>query len=215
LGAIPDVLRDARKLYDFHPPEVPPGLPSSLLERRPDIRETEQVLRARNAQVGVAVADFFPRLSLTALLGQVSPELSMLTSGGAAAWSVAGGLAGPLFQGGRLRGAYQQTLALHEEARLRYQQVVLTAFQEVSDALVSRTAFADGRVQQARAVKAYETAVEVSRERYIAGKAGYYELLQQQQLLFPAENILVRTQLNEVLALIQLYRALGGGWQVR
>jgi multidrug efflux system outer membrane protein len=184
-----------------------------LLERRPDIHEAEQSLRSANAQIGVAVADFFPQLSLTALLGQVSPELSAFTAGSANAWSVAANLAGPIFQGGRLVGQYRQARAARDEAALRYQSTVLNALQEVSNALVAREKYADARVQLARAVQAYHTAVEVATDRYIAGRAGYFEVLQEQQLLFPAENTLVQTELNQLLAFVQLYRALGGGWQ--
>jgi multidrug efflux system outer membrane protein len=182
------------------------------LRRRPDIRETEALLHSANAQVGVAVADFFPRLSLTGLFGQVSPELSALTSGGANAWSLGSTLAGPLFHGGQLVGRYRQQIALREEAELRYRLAVLVALQDVSNALISREKYAQERVEQARAVVANQTAVQVATERYVAGRAGYYELLLQQQQLFPAENSLVQTELNQWLSLIQLYRALGGGW---
>ncbi len=195
-------------------PEVPAGLPSALLERRPDIREAEQTLRSANAQVGVAAANFFPQLSLTALLGQVSPELAAFTSGGANAWSIAANLAGPIFHGGTLRARYQQAVAVREQSRLQYQAAVLTAFQEVSNALVARQKYAQVRAQQARAVEAYQVAVEVSRQRYVAGRAGYFEVLQEQQLLFPAENSLVQTEFNQLLSLVQLYRALGGGWEM-
>jgi multidrug efflux system outer membrane protein len=195
------------------PAEIPTGLPSSLLERRPDIREAEQALRSANAQIGVAVADFFPQLSLTALFGQVSPELSTFTAGSANAWNVAANLAGPLFHGGQLVGEYRRTKAFRDEVTFRYQYAVLNALQEVSNALVAREKYAQSRFQQARAVTAYQTAVEVATDRYVAGRAGYFEVLQEQQQLFPAENTLVLTQLNQLLAFVQLYRALGGGWQ--
>jgi multidrug efflux system outer membrane protein len=195
------------------PAEIPPGLPSSLLERRADIREAEQALRSANAQIGVAVANFFPQLSLTALLGQVSPELSTFTAGSANAWNVAANLAGPLFHGGQLAGEYRRAKAFRDEMALRYQYAVLNALQEVSNALVAREKYAQSRSQQARAVQAYQTAVEVATDRYVAGRAGYFEVLQEQQQLFPAENTLVTTQLNQLLAFVQIYRALGGGWQ--
>jgi multidrug efflux system outer membrane protein len=196
------------------PTEIPPGLPSSLLERRPDIREAEQALRSANAQIGVAVANFFPQLSLTALLGQVSPELSTFTAGSANAWNVAANLAGPIFHGGQLVGEYRRTKAFRDEVALRYQYAVLNALQEVSNALTAREKYAEATVQQARAVQAYRVAVEVATDRYVAGRAGYFEVLQEQQLLFPAENTLVMTQLNQLLAFVQLYRSLGGGWQI-
>jgi multidrug efflux system outer membrane protein len=195
------------------PAEVPPGLPSALLERRPDIREAEESFRSANAEIGAAAADFFPRLSLTGLFGQVSPELSAITSGTATAWSVAGNLTGPIFHGGALVGRYRQQRALREEARWRYYSAVVNALQEVSNALVSRQKYAEAGVQQARAVTAYLSAVEVATQRYVAGRAGYFEVLQEQQLLFPAQNNLVQIQLNQLLSFVQLYRALGGGWQ--
>jgi multidrug efflux system outer membrane protein len=206
------VRRDHAILVEQSLPEIPPGLPSALLQRRPDVRQAEQLLRSANAQIGVAMANFFPQISLTALLGQVSPELSAFTAGGANAWSVAAGLTGPIFQGGRLAGQYRQAVAAREEARLHYQAVVLNAFQEVSNALFSRQKFTEQRLQQARAVQAYSVAVEVSMDRYVAGKASYYEVLQEQQLLFPAENALTQVQLNQLLSVVQLYRALGGGF---
>jgi multidrug efflux system outer membrane protein len=208
-GPVP---RNRSLLQEQLPPEVPAGLPSTLVERRPDIRVAEQNFRASNAQVGVAVANFFPQLNLTAFLGQVSPELSAFTAGGANAWSIGANLAGPIFHGGRLKGQYHQALAARDESRLRYQFTVLNAFEEVSDELVAREKFAEQRVQQQRAVQADQVAVQVAQERYVAGRAGYYELLQEQQLLFPAENALVQVQVNQYLAIVQLYRALGGGY---
>jgi multidrug efflux system outer membrane protein len=214
LGRNPGPIVRNQGLLQQTTPEVPPGLPSSLLERRPDIREAEQALRSANAQIGVAVANFFPQLSLTALLGQVSPELSTFTAGTANAWYLAASLAGPIFHGGQLVGEYRRTKAFRDELALRYQYSVLNALQEVSNALVAREKYAQSRVQQERAVQAFQTAVEVATDRYVAGRAGYFEVLQEQQLLFPAENTLVTTQLNQLLAFVQLYRALGGGWQI-
>jgi multidrug efflux system outer membrane protein len=192
--------------------EIPPGLPSELLRRRPDIRQTEQLLRSANAQVGVSVANFFPQFSLTALLGQVSPELSAFTAGAPNAWSVAANLAGPLFQGGRLKAQHRQALAFRDQTTLTYQSTVLTAFREVSDDLISLQRLAQERVQQARAVRAYQVAVQVATERYLAGRASYYEVLQEQQLLFPAENTLVLIQISQYISFAQLYTALGGGF---
>ncbi len=194
------------------PPDVPAGLPSALLERRPDIREAEQNLRAANAQIGVALGAFFPRIGLTALYGGVSPELSTLTTGGANAWALAANLAGPLFQGGRLIGQYRQARALWEESQLRYQQTALNAFQEVSDALITRQQLELIRVQQSRAVTAGQEAVTVALERYRAGKANYFEVLDAQEELFPSENALAETQRNQLLVMVQLYKSLGGGW---
>jgi len=207
------VLRETTSLEGQIPPEIPAGLPSALLERRPDIREAEQQLRSANAEVGVAKANFFPQLDLTGLFGAVSPELSAFTSGGGVAWGIAAGLTGPLFHGGQVRAQYAQARAVREQYALQYQETVLNAFQEISDALISREKSASARMEQSRAVEAYKVAVKISMERYRMGSADYYEVLQEQQLLFPAENALVQFQLNQLLAVVQLYRALGGGWQ--
>jgi multidrug efflux system outer membrane protein len=206
------VARTGAPLENLPPPEVPAGLPSALLARRPDVREAEQLLRSANAQVGVAEASFLPQINLTALFGQVSPALSTFTAGGANAWNLAATLSGPIFQGGQLAAQYRQVKAAWEQARLQYQATVLNAFQEVSDALVARQKFSEERVEQSRAVDAYRVATKVAMERYQQGHANYYEVLQEQQLLFPAENTLVLTKLNQLLAVVQLYRALGGGW---
>jgi multidrug efflux system outer membrane protein len=209
-GTVP---RGASLLEDQMPPDVPAGLPSTLLERRPDIRQAEQQLRAANARVGVTVADFFPDLTLTGLLGRVSPQLSALSGGSANAWGVAASLAGPIFQGGFLKAQYREAVAERNQYCLQYQSAVLYALQQVSSALVSRQKLSEVRVQQASAVTAYKEAVRVSMERYRLGQSSYYEVLQEQQLLFPAENALVQTQLQQQVAVVQLYRALGGGWQ--
>ena len=213
LGTNPGVIvRNLSSLDRQMMPDVPPGLPSSLLERRPDVREAEDQLRAANAQVGVAKADFFPQLDLTALFGDVSPGLSALTGGGAVAWGIGAGLTGPIFHGGAIRAQYQQALAARDQYALQYQSTILTAFQEVDNALVARQKLAIARGLQAHAVAAYQEAVKVAMQRYKLGNADYYEVLQEQQLLFPAENTLVQFQLNQLLSVVQLYTSLGGGW---
>lgn len=204
--------RASGSLQAWLPPEVPAGLPSSLLTRRPDVREAEQLVRSANAQVGESVAEFFPKIGLTAMLGRVSPELSAFTLGSANAWSVAAEASGPLFEGGRLVGQYHQSKAAREEATLRYRQTALAALRDVSDALNSRERLAEMRQQRARQVTALETAVKLSSERYVAGKASYYEVLEAQQQLFPAELNLARTERDQLLAIVSLYKGLGGGW---
>ncbi len=214
LGQNPGViLRGDISLEQQESPQIPAGLPSALLERRPDIREAGQQLRSANALVGLAKADFFPQLNLTGLFGTVSPELSSFTSGGDVAWSVAAGLTGPLFHGGQLRAQYAQALATRDQFALQYQSSVLNALQEVSDALITREKSAAAAIQESNAVIAYKEALKVSMERYRLGNSSYYEVLEQQQLLFPAEDSLVQTRLNQLLAVVQLYRSLGGGWQ--
>ncbi len=195
------------------PPGVPAGLPSALLERRPDVREAGQLLRSANALVGESVAEFFPKLGLTTFLGKISPELSAFTLGGANAWGAGAGVTGPLFEGGRLVGHYHQARAARDEAALHYRQAALTALREVSDALVSRQRLREVREQQVLEVRALEQAVRLSTERYLAGKATYYEILEAQQQLFPTQLNLSRTERDEQLAVVALYKALGGGWR--
>jgi outer membrane protein, multidrug efflux system len=208
------ITREGSVLEKQLAPEVPGGLPSALLERRPDIREAEQFLRSANAQVGVAEADFFPQVSLTGLFGQVSPELATLTAGSAFGWSAAASITGPIFHGGQLRAQYRQAKAARDQFVLQYQSTVLNALQEVSNALVARAKLASVRDEQERAVTAYREAFRIATERYRQGQSSYYEVLLEQQLLFPAENTLAQTQLNQLSAIVQLYRALGGGWQI-
>jgi multidrug efflux system outer membrane protein len=213
LGSNPgSVVRRPRALPNETLPEVPPGLPSALLERRPDVRQAMQLMRSANASIGVAQANFYPQISLTGLLGEASLELTPFATGAVGAWNAAGNLAGPIFKGGLLKGQLRQARAAWDESRFQYQSTVLNAFQEVSDALVSRQELASERVQQERAVAAYQDAVQVANQRYVGGQANYYELLQEQQLLFPAQNALTQTHLNQLLSTVQLYKALGGGW---
>ena len=194
-------------------PEVPTGLPSDLLQRRPDLLAAEQQLVAANAAIGVATANFFPAISLTAAFGGVSPDVSNLFHAGKV-WSVAAGLVGPAFQGLRLENQYDARVAQWEQARLQYEQAVTNAFGEVSSALVAHQKLADAEARQARSVAAYRDAVHLSNERYLAGLASYLDVLQAQQQLFPAENTLAQTRFNRLANFVQLYRALGGGWNI-
>lgn len=208
-GAIP---RDANLGGQTVPPVVPAGLPSALLERRPDLRQAEQLLRSAGAQVGVAVGDFFPKIGLTALFGGVSEELSALTAPGSQLWSVGVDASGPLFQAGLLYGRYRQAQAAWNEAKLAYQETALKAFHEVSGALFTRQKYDEAHAHQADSVAAYQEAVKVATARYRAGHANYFEVLDTQQQLFPQENALARTRLNQLIIIVRLYKALGGGW---
>lgn len=194
-------------------PEVPAGLPSQLLERRPDIKAAEELVRAANAEVGESIAEFFPKIGLTALFGRISPELSAFSGGSANAWGLAAEATGPLFEGGKLVGQYRGSKAARTESVARYRQSVLFALRDVSDALVSRQRLSEIRSQESTEVESLEKAVKLSTERYIAGKASYYEVLESQQQLFPAQLSLARTERDQMLAIISLYKALGGGWQ--
>jgi outer membrane protein, multidrug efflux system len=193
-------------------PEVPPGLPSTLLERRPDIRQAEQLLISANANVGVAKADFFPRLSLTGLFGGVSPELGDLFSHNKI-WNVGAGLASPIFQGGRIKRSYEAAQAQWKQATIQYEAATANAFGEVSRALVDRTKLVETERQRARTVTAYQEAVRLANIRYNSGLSAYFEVLEAQQQLFPAEISLAQTRRDQLVAVVNLYRALGGGWQ--
>jgi multidrug efflux system outer membrane protein len=194
------------------PPQVPVGLPSELLERRPDVRQAEEQAHAANAGIGVVVGGFLPRIGLSAILGAVSSDLNGITSEKSGLWSVGAGATGPLFQGGGLVGQYDQAKSAWLEAKLRYQQTALSAFADVSNALVTRQKLTEKLQLQQHAVNAYEEAVKLSTERYKAGKASYFEVLQAQQLLFPAEVTLAQTRRDEFTSVVLLYKALGGGW---
>ena len=196
------------------PPATPPGLPSTLLERRPDILQAEHVIASANAQVGVAVADFFPRIGLTALYGGQSTELKDIVKQNFSLWNVAGNAAGPLFQGFLLLEQYRGQVAGWEQTKAQYEQTVLNSFSEVSNTLTAQTKFAEALTTQTRAVHAYQESVRLSLLRYNSGLAGYFEVLEAQQLLFPAEIALARLQLDQLLTVVTLYRALGGGWQL-
>ena len=209
------IARSSRLLDQSIPPSVPPGLPSALLERRPDVLAAEEQVRAANAQVGVATANLFPQISLTAFLGRGSSPLSGFTSGTSNFWSALANAAGPLYHGGALKAKKRQTIAYWEQTVLQYKQTALSAFQDVSNALISREKYEAIRKEQALAVQAYEESVKVSLLRYIAGKASYYEVLEAQQQLFPAQTSLVQTELNQRLVIVQLYKALGGGWKLQ
>ncbi len=194
------------------PPTVPAGIPSQLLERRPDIREAEQNLRSASARIGIANANFFPRFGLTALLGRVSPELSSLSGGSADIWALAASFSGPVFTGGRLTGERRAAVDVFDQAKYQYSQSALRAFREVSDALIASQKLSVVEEQQKREVAALADSVAIARRRYLGGLASYYEVLEAQQLLYPAEISLSETSRDRRLAIVQLYRALGGGW---
>jgi multidrug efflux system outer membrane protein len=195
-------------------PEIPAGLPSELLRRRPDVLAAEQSLIAANATIGVNVANFFPQIGLTTFLGRASPELSEFTGGAGNLWNVGGTMAGPIFQGGALRAQYRASKAKFDESKAAYQQTVLTAFKEVSDALITRQKLDEEYVYDGQAVVALTSSVDLATQRYLNGKSSYYEVLQAQQELYPTQQQQVQTQVGELLAIVQLYKALGGGWQM-
>jgi outer membrane protein, multidrug efflux system len=214
LGRNPGPIRRAVTLGQQLAPEIPAGLPSTLLQRRPDVLAAEESLIAANASIGANLANFFPQIGLTTFLGKVSPELSSFTAGSANMWNVGGTLAGPIFQGGQLRAQYRAAKARFDEAKAAYQQSVLTALQEVSDALISKQKFAETRAYDEQAVTSLSSSVVIATERYLNGKSSYFEVLLAQQELYPAQRAQVQAQVGELVSVVQLYKALGGGWQM-
>ena len=194
------------------PPATPPGLPSQLLERRPDIRQAEQTLVAANAAVGVAEANFFPQIELTSLYGGVGTEIETVVKGKGNIWTLIGHLSGPLIQGGRTYETYRAAVAQWEQAKLQYEQAVLKAFQEVSNALTDQQKFAEVQEELTRAVVALQESVRLATLRYAGGFATYLEVIEAQQQLFPTQIALTLIQRDQLIAVVQLYKALGGGW---
>jgi multidrug efflux system outer membrane protein len=196
-----------------HAPEVPAGLPSSLLARRPDIRQAEQTLISLNAQIGVAKADYFPAISLTATGGYQSSALTNLFSGPTGFWAFGGSVVQPVFEGGRIRNRVRFAEAQRNEAILVYQQTIQQAFREVSDALVGYQKSQEFRVQQEQVTRAARDAIRLSNMRYKGGATSYLEVLDSNTREFVAQITLAQAQLSELQSLVQIYRALGGGWQ--
>ncbi|HEX6770038.1 MAG TPA: efflux transporter outer membrane subunit [Candidatus Binatia bacterium] len=209
-GAIPrgTVLTD-----QYYPPVIPTGLPSALLERRPDVQSAEQLLVAANANIGAAKALFFPNFSLSAALGGNSHDLSNIVDKRAQIWSVAGGFFQPLFQGWRLFWNYEGTKARFDQALAQYEKAAQNGFREVADALVAIEKLKDERAEKEAQVGALDNSSRLSRLRYDAGFSNYLEVLIADQQLFDAEIELARTRGLELIGVVQLYRALGGGWQ--
>jgi outer membrane protein, multidrug efflux system len=193
-------------------PTVPVGLPSTLLERRPDVRAAEDRLRAAIARVGVAKAEFMPRISLTAALGLESSELSNLGSTDAAAWSVAGSLLAPLFSGGRLEANEQAAWARAKQAEAEFVRAAQGAFRDVADALALVRHTRDVASAQNEQVAARRRGLELVGKRFQGDLASYFEVLDAQRELFPAQLLLASAKREELLAVVRLYRALGGGW---
>ena len=214
LGQNPgDVPRGQTLTEQSQPPEVPSGLPSALLERRPDIRQAEEQLIAANAEIGVARAAYFPQISLSATSGFQSSALSNLFTGPAGAWSFGASLAQPIFTGGRLRSGVRLAEAREQTALLVYQQSIQGAFRSVSDGLVAYRKTREFRVQEELLFESAQDAARLSHMRYTGGVTGYLEVLTNETNAFAAELALVQARQNELLALVQLYEALGGGWQ--
>jgi multidrug efflux system outer membrane protein len=214
LGENPgDVVRGHSLTEQNLPPEVPSGLPSDLLERRPDIRAAEQDLIAANAQIGVAKAAYFPELSLSGALGGQSTQLSNLFSGPASTWSLVPQLTQPIFTAGRLKSNVKLAQAQRESALIQYEKTIQTAFSEVSNALIAHQRVRESRVQQEALVFALQDRVRLAYVRYRGGVDTQLNALDADRDLFQAELDLAQIRLQELLTVVQLYKALGGGWQ--
>lgn len=214
LGRNPGPVDRGATLADQNdPPDVPAGLPATLLERRPDLREAEQNLITANANVGVAKANFFPTISLSGLFGGLSPQLSDLTGAGKV-WSIAGDFAGPIFTAGRLKGQYNASLAQRDQAKISFEKAVTQAFGEVSTSLSAHQQLAKAYREQIASVDAYRESVRLSAIRYDSGLSSYLDIIDAQIQMFPSESAVVTYDLGRKLALVDLYRALGGGWNL-
>ena len=217
LGNYPQAVTRGRTLVEQNlPPEVPAGMPSSLLERRPDIREAEQILVAANAEIGVAKAQFFPQISLTGSGGGSfgrSSAFSSLMSTQLGIWSYGANVSQPIFTGGALKGNLKLAESQHQQALLAYKQAIQQAFGDVSDALIGYQKLHEVRLRQQDTVADLQESVRLSNMRYSGGTTTYLEVLDGQRALFSAEITLAEARGSEYQSLVQLYRSLGGGWQ--
>jgi multidrug efflux system outer membrane protein len=214
LGENPRSIPRGRPLTEqLAPDNVPAGLPSELLERRPDVRDAEANVMAANAQIGVAKAAFFPSISLTGTGGLASNALNSFLSAPSQTWNAGLNITQPLFEGGRLRSGLRLSRAQYQEAVLTYQQTVQSALEQVSNALIATQKDREFREQQEMLTGAAQRTDQLSEVLYKNGGASYLQVLTSETNDFAAELNLVQAQLNERLALVQLYQALGGGWQ--
>jgi multidrug efflux system outer membrane protein len=195
------------------PPTVPAGLPSDLLERRPDIRAAENTLVAANFRIDVAKKEYFPRISLTSFLGYESGQLTSLFSASRNVWTLAGSVTQPIFTGGRIKSNVRFTQAQRDFFLIDYQKTVQAAFRDVSDALIAFQKIREVRTQRELLVETLRDRSRLSYLRYTGGVATLLDALDADRELFEAERSLAQARRDELLSVVQLYRALGGGWQ--
>ena len=214
LGKNPDgVVRGLSLTEQRMPPDVPAGLPSTLLERRPDIRAAEQTLIAANAEIGVAKASYFPQISLTGFLGGQGNQLSSLFSGPSAVWNFTPQVTQPIFTAGRLKSNVRLQEAFRDSALVQYEKTIQTAFTEVSNALIAHQRVRESRIQQELLVGALQDRTRLAYVRYRGGVDTLLNALDADRDLFQAELTLSQIRLSELDSVVQLYKALGGGWQ--
>jgi multidrug efflux system outer membrane protein len=214
LGRNPgEITRGLALMMQPHLPEVPVGLPSQLLERRPDVREAEETLTAANANVGVAKAAFFPQIPLTASYGAASTTLGDFLKQSASAWSVAGQVVQPIFEGGKIRSAYRLAWAQRDAAELAYRQGVQQAFADVADSLVGYQKSRELRLTLEQQTATYAETARLANDRYRGGNTSFLEVLTTQQQYFTSQLQSSQAWFAELQNYVQLYQALGGGWQ--
>ena len=214
LGRPPGPIPRGKGLDELAPPGIPAGLPSELLERRPDIIQAEQTLIAANAQIGVAKAAYFPKISLTGTLGVAGSDIGKLFVPGADIWSLSGKIAAPLLNFGAISGQVKQAEAQQQQAVFQYRQAILTGFREVEDALIKT---AKGREQleaQRRQVQALEEYARLSRLQFEAGTANYLQVLDADRSLFSGRLAFNQTQFDLLTAIVSVYKSMGGGWDM-
>ncbi len=213
-GSYPGPVRRGRDLdHQPDPPEIPAGLPSSLLERRPDIREAEQNLAAANAEIGVARAAFFPQISLTGTGGLESADLAGLFSGTSGMWTYTAGLTQPLFSAGKIKANLKLVEAQRDQAVLAYKQIIQQSFRDISDGLVAYRKYRQVFAHQVLLRDAARQAADLSQTRYRGGVSSYLEVLTNESNYYSAQLAVTQARLNELLTYVQLYNSLGGGWQ--
>jgi multidrug efflux system outer membrane protein len=212
LGRNPGAIPRGKGIFAVALPDVPAGVPSDLLERRPDLLQAEQQLVAANAQIGAAKAQYFPTISLTGAFGTASTEFSSLFSGPTRSWNFAGNIVGPIFTAGLIAGQVQQTEAATDAALLAYQQAIQKAFADVDDALVSRQELIEQVAAQERQVKALRAYVDLAQQLFDGGRVPYSTVTQAEEQLFPAELNWAAARAELCVSLVDIYKAMGGGW---
>jgi len=212
LGRNPGPIARGKSIYELAFPDIPTGLPSQLLERRPDLLQAEQNLIAANAQIGAAKALYFPAISLTGSFGFESKNLSDLFTGPARTWSYGGSFTGPIFTAGAISGQVRQSEAAQKAAEIGYQAAIQSAFADVENALVARRKLVDQVQAQERLVKAGQEYERLAKLQYDGGYAPYLTVLSAQQQLFPAELNLAQLRATLFASFVNIYKAMGGGW---
>jgi outer membrane protein, multidrug efflux system len=212
MGRPPGPIPRGRRLDELTPPGIPAGLPSELLERRPDIAQAEQALIAANAQIGVAKAALFPKISLTGALGVASSDIGRLFVPGTDIWSAGGQVTAPLLNFGAISGQVKQAEALKQQAMFQYRQAILTGFSEVEDALIKTTKGREQLEAQERQVRSLEEYARLSRLQFEAGTSSYLQVLDADRSLFIGRLAFTQTKVDLLAAIVSVYKSMGGGW---